>query len=178
MTVFLPVIAAALTGPTCPWQGDVRDPFTNTDGRFLPAQMILEPGNTAVVGLVFHAPVEGKVWLDVAFDEGGATDRRVAADLSYLLEDGEVVTLHVVEDAAPATHVIPGILGPGVYTSHAARGWLPLEDVRRLASAGSVTRVRHTLLPGAAVTRELRAGQSRQLMQLFRCLADAPAESP
>jgi hypothetical protein len=173
MSAFLFIIAAALAGTTCPWQGEGRDPFTGTDARTLSAQMVLEPGGTSLVGLVFHVPVEGAVPVDVTFDEAGATDRRVAAELLYLLENGEVVSVRVDEAAAPTTHVVPGIIGPGVYTSHVARGAIPLEDVRRLASAGSITQVRHTLLSGGSVTRGLRARQSRQVVQLFQCLADA-----
>lgn len=163
------LVAAALAD--CAWQGDRVDPFTGEDTRHLQAQMLLEPGGD-VAGLnVYVADADG-VRVELGFTEVGATDRRVAAQLQFLLLDGSVVPLSVVEADSPVAQLAAGPFGALALTTHRAEGRLPRADARRLATSTTVTQLRHDLLSSGARTRRLTQAQGRALVALFRCALD------
>lgn len=149
------------------------DPFTQKDSRYLQGQMLLEEGSTMLAGLNIHHVVDGGVQFDIGFDESGSTNRRVDATLQFLLDDGSVVALRMVETALPLSNIVHGPFGHGIYTTHLATGVLPVADVKKLAAAKVITQLRHDLLSVGSVTRKLHAGASKQIIRAMVCATGA-----
>ncbi|MFZ5475302.1 MAG: hypothetical protein ACOZNI_00895 [Myxococcota bacterium] len=162
--------AHAFAADSCRWRGEAVDPFTRKDGRYLETSMPLGSRSGSGVGLVVHHAAGGFVQVDLGFSEDGATNRKVDATIQFLLDDGAVVAVHVVEHALPTSKVSQ--MSRGLYTTHLASGSLSAEDAGRLGAASRITRVRHDLLPGGVVTHSLDPLDSRALVRAFACATD------
>jgi len=165
--------AAFARPPDCLWEGHAVDPFTGQDGRYLSAQMRLADSGSEYARLNIHHAVDGMVQFDLSFDEHGETDRKVDGALSYLLDDGTVITIHLIEATPPTKHTAMTLLNPYLpspYTSHTAIGLLPSEDALALAQAQRVTLLRHSLLSTGTITRELKKRQSDALRRAMACV--------
>lgn len=164
---------ASARTPDCRWEGDTVDPFTGKDGRYLTAQMRLSEGRPDYARLHIHHAVDGMVRFDILFDEIGDTDRMVDGAISYLMDDGKVITIPFIEAKPPTKHAALSPLTPyqpSPFTRHTATGQLPADDALELAQAERITLLRHSLLSTGAITRELQKRQSDGLRRAMACV--------
>ncbi len=160
-------------GPECRWDGDPIDPFTGQDTRHLTAQMRLVDGRPDVARMHIHRAADGVVRFEILFDELGESERMVDATISYLLDDGTVITLSVTEAKPPTKHSALSPLTPyqpSPFTRHIATGQLSVDDASALAHAQRVTRLRHNLLFNGTITRQLKKRQSDGLRRAMACV--------
>lgn len=140
----------------CHWLGDVVDPFTGKDARYMRISYY------GAYTMVFHAPSEGRVTVDYRLMQGGITDLSQFAPIMILLADSSVVELPLVADGKP-------LLTSG-YSTYTAVGSLAVADVQKFVDVG-VTQIRFPT-SGQPWTRELDKGDVKEITGIAQCLTD------
>lgn len=155
--------------PGCAWKGQLVDPLTLGDGRYIELPLRLGVPGSKAARLVVHHATDGVMRMNLRFAEEGAGARRLDGTLEFGLADGTEVSVWMLEDGAPTPLGGTGPYGLGTSAMHSAEGTLSRPDAERLAAATRLTQLVHTLSDSGTITRTLSAGESKRLLAAFTC---------